>query len=145
MAYIDLNMCRAGKVEHPLQWECCGYHVIQNPPLRYRVVDRERAAELLGYHCGDDLAAGQRDWAVAWQEAHTGREVDWSESVAVGSEDFVCDIQTRLDIRARHRQIDEDADRFILRETRSSYITNSDHETRSLSLDNTFPWRITEA
>ena len=44
--------------------------------------------------------------------------------VAVGSEDFVTDIQTRLDIRARHRQVDEDTDRFIRRETRASYTTS---------------------
>ena len=31
--------------------------------------------------------------------------MEWSESVAVGSEAFVRDIQTRLDIHARHRQI----------------------------------------
>ena len=144
MAYIDLNMCRAGKVEHPLQWECCGYHAIQDPPLRYRVVDRERATALLGYHYEDDLAAGQRDWVAAWQEAHTGREVDWSESVAVGSEAFVRDVQTRLDIRARHRQIDEHADRFILHEARSHYMTRSGHETRSPSLDNTYAWQVAD-
>ena len=31
MTYIDLNMVRAGVVEHPSEWEFCGYHEIQNP------------------------------------------------------------------------------------------------------------------
>jgi len=144
MAYIDLNMCRAGKVEHPLEWECCGYHAIQDPPLRYRIIDRERAAELLGYASAAEFVAGQRDWVAAWQDARTGRESDWSESVAVGSKDFVSDIQKRLDIRARHRQVDEDTDRFILHETRASYTTISEGETKARSAENTFPWRLTD-
>ena len=145
MAYIDLNMCRAGIVEHPLQWECCGYHAIQEQPLRYRIIDRERAAALLGYHTAVDLATGQRDWVAGWQEAWSGRDIEWSESVAVGSEAFVSDIQTRLDIRTRHRQINKDDDRLILRETRAPYTTNSGHETMALSSDNTCPWRLTSS
>jgi len=31
ITYIDLNMVRAGVVEHPTQWEFCGYNEIQNP------------------------------------------------------------------------------------------------------------------
>ncbi len=142
MAYIDLNMCRAGKVEHPSQWECCGYHASQDPPLRYRIIDRERAAELLGYASVEDLVVGQREWVMNWQESRVVREACWSESVAVGSECFVNDIQAQLDIRARHRQIDEDAGRFLLREAGASYATTSDHEKRPLSSGTTFLWRL---
>lgn len=113
MAYIDLNMCRAGKVSHAELWDCCGYHEIQNPPQRYRLIDRERTANLLGYRNAEDLAAGQREWIAAWQETRTGREIDWSQSLAVGSEPFVRRIQSRLNSRARHRQIDRGPDRFI--------------------------------
>ena len=35
MAYIDLNMVRAGAVTHPAQWEIGGYREIQHPPSRY--------------------------------------------------------------------------------------------------------------
>ena len=145
MAYIDLNMCRTGTVEHPLQWECCGYHAIQEPPLRYRIIDRERAAILLGYHEAADLATGQRDWVAGGQEAMSSRDVAWSESVAIGSEAFVNDIQMRLDIRAVHRRINQDADRHILREARTPYITNSGHETSALSFDNSRSWRLNDS
>ena len=92
----------------------------------FSIIDREHNPELLGYASVADLVAGQREWVAAWQDAHTGREIGWSESVAVGREDFVDDIQTRLDIRARHRQADEDTDRFILHESRASYTTISE-------------------
>ena len=49
MAYIDLNMCRAGVVSHPARWECCEYHEIHTPRQRYGIVNRQRAARLLGY------------------------------------------------------------------------------------------------
>jgi hypothetical protein len=59
----------------------------------------------------------------------------------MGGECFVNDIQARLDIRARDRQIDEDAGGFVLRETGASYATTSDHEKRPLSSGTTFLWR----
>ena len=39
--YIDLNMVRAGVVEHPRQWPHGAYHEIQQPPARYRIIDRQ--------------------------------------------------------------------------------------------------------
>ncbi len=37
-----------GAVGHPSQWEVGGYHEIQRPRARYRVVDRAALAQLLG-------------------------------------------------------------------------------------------------
>jgi putative transposase len=34
-----LNMVRAGVVDHPIKWVNSGYHEIQQPPKRYRVID----------------------------------------------------------------------------------------------------------
>jgi len=31
ITYIDMNMVRAGVVEHATQWEFCGYNEIQSP------------------------------------------------------------------------------------------------------------------
>ncbi len=42
MAYIDLNMYRAGQVSHPREWEHCGYRSLQSPPQRYRIIDVDR-------------------------------------------------------------------------------------------------------
>ena len=37
VAYIDLNMMRAGVVKHPREWEHSGYREIHKPPSRYPV------------------------------------------------------------------------------------------------------------
>jgi putative transposase len=60
MAYIDLNMVRAGVVKHPSEWECCGYTAIQNPPERYQVIDLDQIAELLELHSLEGLEQKQR-------------------------------------------------------------------------------------
>ncbi len=53
LVYIDLNMVRAGVVDHPKEWEFGGYHEIQHPKQRYSLIDREKLSHLLGlkdYH-----------------------------------------------------------------------------------------------
>ncbi len=62
--YIDLNMVRAGVVDHPSQWPHCGYHEIQNPPQRYRIIDRAALAALLEVE-EDQLARVQNEWIDA--------------------------------------------------------------------------------
>ena len=49
LVYIDLNMVRAGVVQHPGDWPHSGYREIQTPPERYRLIDMERLALLLGF------------------------------------------------------------------------------------------------
>jgi hypothetical protein len=39
VAYIDLNMMRAGVVKHPRERENSGYREIQKPPSRYGIID----------------------------------------------------------------------------------------------------------
>jgi putative transposase len=62
--YIDLNMVRAGVVEHPRQWAAAGYHEIQQPPARYRIIDREALCALLST-TDERLAALQNEWIAA--------------------------------------------------------------------------------
>jgi putative transposase len=39
IVYVDLNMVRAGVVDHPSKWKWSGYHEIQKPKTRYRLID----------------------------------------------------------------------------------------------------------
>ena len=39
IAYIDLNMVRAGVVKHPNEWSHSGYNEIQKPKQRYGIID----------------------------------------------------------------------------------------------------------
>ena len=42
MVYIDMNMVRAGVVNHPKDWPFCGYSETQNPRQRYAIIDYQR-------------------------------------------------------------------------------------------------------
>ncbi len=42
LVYIDLNMVRAGIVEHPSQWYWCGYNEIQSPRRKNVLIDYEK-------------------------------------------------------------------------------------------------------
>ncbi len=38
LVYIDLNMVRTGKIQHPAQWQYGGYNEIQCPKQRYSLL-----------------------------------------------------------------------------------------------------------
>jgi len=42
-------------VEHPTQWEVCGYNEIQNPRKRKGIIDFDRLMDLLGFENNDDF------------------------------------------------------------------------------------------
>jgi len=84
LVYIDLNMVRAGVVDHPAAWESGGYHEIQTPQQRYRTVDRVALAEALGLESVDELAERHAEWIDAGLRAgKLARQSKWTESVAV--------------------------------------------------------------
>ena len=49
-------MVRAGMVKHPSEWTWSGYHDIQQPKSRYRLIDHEALRELLHVDSNTDLA-----------------------------------------------------------------------------------------
>jgi putative transposase len=55
LAYIDLNMVRAGVVKHPEQWPDYGYVEIQHPKARYRIIDDEQLGRLVELNSLGDL------------------------------------------------------------------------------------------
>ena len=107
MTYTNMNMVRAGAVEHPEEWECAGYHEIRKPPKRYARIDRERLASLLGLPKVDHLAGWQQEsFADVFSSEARARCPEWTESLAVGGRDFVENVQTELGIDARHRSVE---------------------------------------
>ncbi len=90
MAYIDLNMVRAGMVAHPRRWPDSGYHEIQSPPCRYAIVNRQALAETLGLQRVSDLAAFHSQLIdTALRESQGRRVAHWTEALAVGGCEFV--------------------------------------------------------
>jgi putative transposase len=143
LAYIDLNMVRAGVVTHPEQWADCGYLEIQHPKARYRNIDYERLMELMGTR---DIAQLQQVCRQQIEselaEMSLERQSQWSESLAVGSSAYVEMIQKKLGVQAKGREILPVGAGFQLREKEASYRPLFDGEKGYLSLENMLFWDL---
>jgi len=123
LVYIALNMVRAGVVAHPRQWPAGGYHEIQTPARRYRIIDRPALAEGLGIESVAQLAATHAEWIeAAVRTGGVGREPQWTESVAVGRRAFVERIGAELGDRVRGRQVELRGEGFVLRDASAPYV-----------------------
>lgn len=122
LVYIDLNMVRAGVTEHPAAWRESGYHEIQTPRQRYRIVELDELAELVGARSYDELSSWHRSWIEnAVSNCRIEREPVWSESVAVGDEGYLRQVKKALGPRAVHRSIQSDSEFDCLRDSSVSY------------------------
>jgi putative transposase len=89
MLYIDLNMVRARVVDHPAQWEWCGYHEIVGSRRRYRILDHDLLRRLLGPLAEGFSKTYADEIQAAIAKGRLKRESWWTESVAVGSREYV--------------------------------------------------------
>ncbi|MFH1982003.1 MAG: transposase [Pseudomonadota bacterium] len=117
IAYIDMNMVRAGVVKHPSEWGFCGYNEIQNPRKRKGIIDFNRLIGLLGLESYEDLKDSHFKWIESRiEKASSKRELKWSQSVAVGSAEYLEKIKRNLGFRAKGRKIIDSGGIFELRE-----------------------------
>lgn len=116
-------MVRAGVVQHPSEWSYGGYNEILNPPVRYRLLARNRLIDLLDIE-EKRLGVEYSGWIEEAMKTETCRQPEWSESVAVGGKKYVEKIKEELGCRAVGRKVQErlQAGMSILREPDSSYI-----------------------
>ncbi len=109
--YIDLNMVRNGVVQHPSAWQHGGYNEIQNPPLRYALINREKLIECCELETDEQLRKRHQRWVE--ESIHDGcndRQPRWTESIAVGSEGFVQGVLQKLELRVKGRRVREGID-----------------------------------
>jgi putative transposase len=102
--YIDLKMVRAGAVAHPEQWPECGYAEIQHPKARWRIIDEEQLMSLAGSPSRVVLQQLCREQVeAALERGPQGRQGHWTESIAVGSPQYLEALQRRLGVKAKGR------------------------------------------
>lgn len=122
MKYIDLNMVRAGQVEHPRQWEWCGYRELMGEKNRYRITKINRVLELNG---GVGLDSFRNNYKVSINEAIESRSLQrdprWTESIAVGSEGFVLSIEEQITGRRKLKIESNSAGDWTIREEEAPY------------------------
>ncbi|MCD4822958.1 MAG: transposase [Methanococcoides sp.] len=143
MVYIDLNMVRAGVVQHPSEWPFSGYNEIQDPPQRYALVDQGRLMELLGFDDSERFTEAYKGWAeeVLEGDGHA-RDAKWSESIAVGSKSFVEEIREKLGIRAIGRGVVKTEAGYELKEQLSPYSRNFDGKMGVVRDENSYFWQV---
>ncbi len=134
MAYIDLNMVRAGVAGHPGDWQWSGYNEIQHPPKRYRIVDIAMLCKLFGICEPEKFRQRHRAWVATKQmENENARDTGWSASIAVGSERYIEQVKAALGIMVKHRGSVDDGDKYLLREPDFSYSIDFDAKKGALS------------
>jgi putative transposase len=98
LTYIDLNMVRANIVDHPGDWPFGGYYELQQFRDRFRnqLVDWRALLPLLGMKCLESLREARAEWIA--EECRAGkpeRDAKWTESVAVGSQEYAAKIMEK--------------------------------------------------
>jgi REP element-mobilizing transposase RayT len=143
LAYIDLNMVRAGVVQHPSEWQFGGYTEIQNPKQRYTTVDRQQLRNLLGIKEDVQLLETHRHWVdEILKSGSNKRDGKWTESIAVGDKEFVLETKTKLGAKAIGRKISGERGEYELRESQTSYSLLFTPEKYRLSAENSYFWNV---
>ena len=122
MLYIDLNMVRAGVVDHPRDWKSCGYFETLNPKQRGARLDLTGLCDLLGIESVEELQRLRKVWVdKRLQDREFEREPIWTESVAVGTLEYTRWMKRALGYSNRGRETRLVSDCYALREPESRY------------------------
>jgi putative transposase len=142
MVYVDMNMVRASVVKNPEEWSFCGYNEIQHSPKRYALVDTAKVISLLKMRDLEELQESRKHWIEeALESENHSRESKWTESIAVGSEEFVESTKDRLGIKAKGRKVFRNNGAYELREPAAPYKALLDPKNDVLKPENAFFWR----
>ena len=134
-------MVRAGVVEHPSQWSFGGYYEIHNPKQRYTLINRQKLMDFLGIAESEQLCRSLKKWAEEiLKSGNNRRDTKWTESIAIGSRQYVEDTQTKLGIKAKGRSIVENNGAYELRDPQTPYNHVFDPKKTSLRQNNSYFW-----
>jgi REP element-mobilizing transposase RayT len=139
LVYIDLNMVRNGVVAHPSLWRHGGYNEIQNPPERYSILDREILINFCGFSSDEQLRSEHKQWIEDFiLSGSNDRQPDWSDSVAVGGQEFIETIKNQLNQGSFGRKTQESDDSYVLREPLVAYNCHLPPKKGLLSTENSY-------
>lgn len=122
LTYIDLNMVRAGVVNHPSQWQQSGFNEIQSPPERYQLINQNKLCQLLGINSLSELKETHLSWVEdALSKNQLSRDEKWTDSLAVGSQQFAEDYLDTVGLKANYRQVKIIDDCHVVKEPDFAY------------------------
>ncbi len=123
LVYIDLNMVRAGFVQHPSEWPHGGYNEIQAPRRKNVIIAYDRLYRLAGFKDYEAFQSAHQKWVQASLEQEENRRDDrWTKSIAVGGRCFTQQVHSIMGSMAIGRKVREGEDgHYELREHQASY------------------------
>jgi REP element-mobilizing transposase RayT len=143
LVYIDLNMVRAGAVEHPSEWAFCGYNEIQEPKRKKVLINYQRLTDLLGFNTYDEVKTYHKRLVEDYLEnGKNTRDDKWTMSIAIGNRSFVERVKSLMGALAIGRKSTEVGDSYQLREPAASYKADFEAKKRDIGLENTFFWSV---
>ncbi|MGM0680491.1 MAG: transposase [Pseudomonadota bacterium] len=143
IVYIDLNMVRAGVVDHPSQWPFCGYNEIQSPRRKNVLIKYDTLRELVGVETYDQVKEYHQGWLDEYlRDGNNRRDEKWTKSIAVGSKGFVQSVQSLLGALARGRKVRQAAEAYQLREPSALYGDHFGVKDEAIGPKNTCYWNV---
>ena len=143
IVYIDLNMVRAGVVDHPSEWAFCGYNEIQAPKRENVLIDYEKLSALLGFEDYDLVKSYHKKWVDGYLESGNNiRDEKWTRSIAVGSKGFVERVKSLLGVLAKGRKSIEAGESYQLREPSIPYGVHFRGKKEDIGLENSYFWDV---
>jgi putative transposase len=121
------------KNDHPSKWLHGGYNEIQVPRRKNIIIAYDRLRELAGFKDYESFASAHRKWVQSSLERmENKRDRRWTESFAVGSNQFARRIKTAMGAMARGRSVQSIDGASELREPQSAYSVIFDPENRDI-------------
>ena len=133
MIYVDLNMVRARKVDHPRDWRHCGFYELTSEKQRYRVVDLPEIISFCGFASFDEFMSEYLS-RLDKKLPCASYESIWAKSVAIGSREFAERFRRAL---LQQSKTAFKPDKFAVSEIAAIYGKDAPHAL--LQFDNTFP------
>jgi len=138
IVYIDMNMVRAGVVDHPEQWLHGGYNEIQTPRRKCILINYDTLKQLSGFHDYASFQTAHRRWVnTAITKADRHRESLWTQAIAVGSESFVTTVKNQMHFLAIGRRIRQSKDCCELRDVVIPYNCHFETQKGDIAPENT--------
>jgi len=141
LVYIDLNMVRAGVVNHPSEWLFCGYNEIQEPKRKKVLINYQKLTSLLGFDSYDDVIKYHKRWVDHYLgNGNNIRDDKWTMSIAVRSSSFVDKVKSLMGSLAIGRKNIGVGESFQLREPAVPYRAHFGVEKSDIGPENTYFW-----
>ena len=143
LVYIDMNMVRAGVVDHPSQWPFCGYNEIGEPRSKNVLINYDKLRELVGVESYHLVKRSHKGWVEEYLgDENNSCDDKWTKSIAVGSKGFVEYVKSALSALAKGRESKEAGDSYQLREPSAPYGEHSGVKNEDIGADNAYFWDI---